>query len=210
MGSELALIWKFHRPESSFSTTIWWVDEYFGSCKFECPFSTWLCSKLHFRTQICRESPNWSCPSFQIFNLRDRLKFQAWSKFTALNARQQDFSPWTARSRSKKDLRADWCGILTICTVYYSSFCHIFDDYTLTSYIIDPWHVLPYFEFLIELGLLVPFAARGDAHAFFFSFFPLCDESIMSRHSAACISSSSYLLQHIILHYFLIDTAFVF
>ena len=116
--------------------------------------------------------------------------FQAWSKFTALNARQQDFSPWTARSRSRKDLRADWCGTLTICTVNYSSFCHIFDDDTLTSYIIDPWHVLPYFEFLIELGFLVPFAARGEALAFFSPLFLLCGGSIMSRHSAAHISPS--------------------
>ena len=103
LRSEEAWILKLNRPDSSFSTTIWWATECFGSCRFESLFGSRLCSKLHFRTQIHRESPNWSSPSFQIFNLRDRLKFQARSAFGASRARQPEFSPLTAGHRRRGD-----------------------------------------------------------------------------------------------------------
>ena len=152
LRSEEAFIWRLDRHRSYFSTAIWWVDEYRGSCKINCPFRSHLCSELHFSTRIRQESPNWSCPWLQIANLRDRLQLQAWSKFTASSARQQDFLPWIEGSKSRKDRCADWWEIPTICTVNYCSFCQTFDNYIFTCRVTDLRHDLPNFEFLIDVA----------------------------------------------------------
>ena len=162
LGSEEAWILKLDRPDSSFSTTIWWAAECFGSCRFESLFSSRLCSKLHFRTQIHRESPNWSSPSLHIVS-----NFRHDPLLELPERGNRSFRPWQLDTGVGETFLQFPEGY----DVKYSTYLPISDDCTSTYHIYDSQLILLLFSFLIEFDCVQPFAAQVEALAFFFPSF---------------------------------------